>query len=234
MPTTRRRVQHTLKRLGLDVRRYRPGFDPPRFGNPSPRRGRVTVLSFRWATTNELFEFLTRRLYDRWDLDADNYGVSVTEVEKHRWGLKGYGYCLIVDRLEKLHAAERRQLRVLDVGGGGSGLSRFLSDRFGDECWVVDDYGIESGDIATQGWYGPGARDRFAEKNPNVRYVFGRIGDERNLDVKPASFDLIFSISTLEHIPSESWGPLFDHMFKLLNPTGGRMVHVIDTSAGLL
>lgn len=228
-PQTRmERLRHAVfRRLGLEVRRFRRSYKPRVVGAPVGRP-RVRVVEFGWAKANKLFEFLDQKLYTGWQFDAANYSAPLELVSAHEWGLKGYGYSLVVDVASRLAEGRARPLTVLDVGAGGSGLTRFLAEKLGAECWVIDDFGIESKDTKTAGWYGAGLRDSLAERNPSVHYVFGRLGGERHPELKRSSFDLICSSSTLEHIPLGEMAAVFDHMFELLDETSGVMVHAID------
>ena len=234
-PRTRmERWRHAVfSRLGLEVRRSRRSSKPyqpyqPRTVGAPVGRPQVRVVEFGWAKANKLFEFLDRKLYTGWHFDAANYSAPLDLVSAHEWGLKGYGYSLAVEVASRLAEGRSRPLRVLDVGAGGSGLPRFLEEKLAAECWVIDDFGIESKDAHTAGWYGAGLRESIAERNPNVHYVFGRLGGERQPQLQRNSFDLICSSSTLEHIPLVAMAAVFDHMFELLDETSGVMVHAID------
>jgi hypothetical protein len=212
---------------GFEIRRAAPRFRPDGAGGNHSSRGSVAVTSFTWATTNQFFDYLQRKLYTRWDLDAQNYNSQIDDVGMHKWGLKGFGYSLIIETVRKLHSDRKDSLNVLDVGGGGSGLPRVICEEFSDRCWLVDDFGVESGDKIFGRCYEKGLRETLATKNPMVQYVFKRLGDGRIPELPQTSFDLIYSVSTLEHIPMEVMGGVFDHMFDLLGPRGC-MVHTID------
>jgi hypothetical protein len=226
-------VKGTIKRLlglmGLEIRRTPKVFRPEPAEACDPSRGAVEVATFAWAKANQSFDFIDRGLYDRWDLDADNYGLPEEIQEKHKWGLKGFGYSLVVETARKLHSGGKERLNILDVGGGGSALCRVLCEEFPDRGWIVDDFGIESRDGDTAGWYRQNLRESLRAKNPNVTYVFGRLGEERIVGLMDGSFDFVFSVSTLEHVPMKSMGSVFDHMLALLAPDGC-MVHTIDTT----
>lgn len=225
-------IRGTVKRLfkmaGFDVRRIPPVFRPEATGECDASRGTVAVTSFRWAKANESFGYIERDVYTRWELDAENYGIPKDLPEKHKWGLKGFGYSLVMDTVRQLHANGLATMNVLDVGGGGSALCKVLSEEFSDRCSLVDDFGIESGDADTASWYEPHVRESLPAKNPTVHYVVGRLGGGRVPGLDEGSFDFIFSVSTLEHVPMKSMSSVFDHMLDLLSPSGF-MVHTIDT-----
>lgn len=227
-------VKRVFNIVGLDVRRYRPRvpFLPEAVGEHNASQGTVDIASFAWASANDALDYINRQLYTRWDFDAENYNAPIGLQQSHKWGLKGFGYSLVVDTVRKFHSDGKRRLNILDVGGGGSGVCRFLCDEFSDACWLVDDFGIESGDTWTAGWYEPDWRESLLAKNPKVTYVFGRLGEVGLPELREGTFDLIFSVSTLEHIPLSVRGSVFDHMLALLAPNGW-MVHTIDMTADM-
>jgi hypothetical protein len=69
-----------------------------------------------------------------------------------------------------------------------------------------------------------------------VRYVLGRLGEDRLPELPPAYFDCIYSASALEHVPPSQFDRVWTHMDGLLRP-GGTLLHAIDiafpTSRGL-
>ncbi len=228
MAGLRQLIKNILGVFGLEIRRSRPRISASEASAGShTTQGNYKVASFGWARANQLFDFINRQLYTRWDIDAENYDVPLDLVEKHQWSLKGFGYSLVIDTVQKLHSNGKQKLRILDVGGSGSGLPRALSEQFADECWLIDDFGIESNDQQTLDWYEPNFRQTLASKNPMVHYVFGRLGGARLPELENGSFDLIYSVSTLEHIPMKMVKAVFDHMLELL-AAGGVMVHTID------
>jgi ubiquinone/menaquinone biosynthesis C-methylase UbiE len=224
-------IKRMFKLLGFEIKQYHPVvlFDPKLDNEFNDSQGNIKVTSFDWARVNQLFDFNSRQIYNFHSLDAENYDVEPELVEKFRWGLKGYGYSVVVDLVRKLHLNMGKKLKILDVGGGGSALPRVLSQEFGDECWLIDDFGVESKDLITQGWYKEISRETLPLKNPTVHYVFGRLGGSKIKELEPSSFDLIYSISTLEHIPMTSMTAVFNHMLELLKPNG-IMLHTIDLS----
>jgi 2-polyprenyl-3-methyl-5-hydroxy-6-metoxy-1,4-benzoquinol methylase len=221
-------IQRLFNKVGLDIRRYQPtNFDPGRYSTPTASGERVEIRRFGWGTGAELLDYLTRKVYSRWDYDAANYDCPLELVEAHQWGLKGLGYCRVVEAARALHREGAPALRVLDVGGGGSALTRVLHETIGAQCWLIDDFGVASGDADTMSWYTPGFGDVLAAKNPMVSYDSGRLGSNSVPQLANQTFDLIYSVSTLEHVPLQDLPGVFDHMFRLLAPDGA-MVHTID------
>lgn len=234
MKNVRQIIRQLFNIVGLDIRRYHPRvtFRPELVGEDYDLNQSDLRVSFAWAPANEALDYVHKHTYTRWDLDAENFNTSKDLMEKHKWGLKGFGYSLVVETVRKMHLQWKQRLNILDVGGGGSGVCRALYEEYSDECYLVDDFGIVSGDKPTAAWYDSDWRESLAVKNPMVTYVFGRLGGDIIPELTEGSFDLIFSVSTLEHIPMSKWSDVFDHMFTLLKPNG-HIVHTIDISEEL-
>jgi hypothetical protein len=107
--------------------------------------------------------------------------------------------------------------RLLEIGGGEPIVSGFLSE-LGYDVTLVDPYdGIGVGLAAYQ---------RYLAQFPHVKLVpeYFRPGLPRLL---PQSFDGIFSVSVLEHIPADSLPACFDAIAEFLAPAGVS-IHCFD------
>lgn len=107
--------------------------------------------------------------------------------------------------------------RLLEIGGGEPIVSEFLSE-LGYDVTLVDPYdGFGNG---------PTDYERYVEQFPQVKIVreYFRPGLP---GVPPQSFDAIFSISVLEHIPADSLPACFDAIAEFLVP-GGASIHCFD------
>jgi len=115
---------------------------------------------------------------------------------------------------------EARGLRICEVGGGACRVLARLAERrrwmgrARNECWNADRY---EGDAN-----GPAQ----APKIRGVRHVKANMG-EFSREFPAGHFDVVFSISVLEHVPIDRLGDCFADMARLLRP-GGRMLHAID------
>lgn len=113
-----------------------------------------------------------------------------------------------------------RGMRALEIGGSLAGM-QFVLARHGVEVVNVD-----PGERAARGW--PVTPDLIARLNR----AFGT-GVELHpcflaeADLDSESFDVVYSISTIEHIPTESLPALVQEVGRLLRP-GGRFVLTID------
>jgi hypothetical protein len=107
--------------------------------------------------------------------------------------------------------------RLLEIGGGEPIVSGFLSE-LGYDVTLVDPYD-GSGN-------GPTDYQRYVELFPHVRIVREcfRPGMET---VEVGSFEAIFSVSVLEHLPPPSLTACFEAIAEFLSPRGAS-IHCFD------
>lgn len=104
---------------------------------------------------------------------------------------------------------------ILEVGGGWSRVLDRLSHRY--ECWNVDKFeGVGDGPTDIPG-------------NVGYHLILDYIG-RFNQDIPSEHFDLVFSISVIEHLDPEDrnvWVGFIDDIQRILKP-GGHSVHCVD------
>lgn len=107
--------------------------------------------------------------------------------------------------------------RLLEIGGGEPIVSGFLNE-LGYDVTLVDPYdGFGNG---------PTTYENYVNCFPNVRIV--RAYFEPHLQAfAPASFNAVFSVSVLEHIPLEPMAKFFQAIREFLAP-GGASIHCFD------
>ena len=107
--------------------------------------------------------------------------------------------------------------RILEIGGGEPVVSGVLSE-LGYDVTLVDPYdGFGNG---------PTDFDRYVQRFPHVRIVRGYFRPGMP-EFAPHSFDAIFSVSVLEHIPPEPLCTCFQAIAEFLKP-GGVSLHCFD------
>jgi len=111
----------------------------------------------------------------------------------------------------------KRGARLLEIGAGEPFVADLLS-RLGYEVLIVDPYD-GSGN-------GPRAFKAFTAAYPHIRFIRDYFTDDLQ-GIDPGSFDGIYSISVLEHIPTSEIGKVFAATRRFLK-TGGYSVHAID------
>jgi len=154
---------------------------------------------FRLARCRDLIE-LKARHREHWILGGSG-----------EWGLKQMGTLLCVDAIERLEPG-----RMLEVGVG---FSTYFDEWFGGrtDYWAID----------KAGFYDP---DRIAGAEAARRhttFVDGLLG-EGSAELPDDWFDLVFSISVLEHVTKGEVEGICREMFRVTAP-GGTVVHSIDS-----
>ena len=112
--------------------------------------------------------------------------------------------------LQALHTVEDKD--IAEIGGGTSRVLRALSER--NRCTNIEKF-----EGAANGPVGDVAIER-------VRNLHAFVGDFSPL-IEDASFDIVFSISVVEHVRTEDLGRFADDVLRILKP-GGMFLHAID------
>ena len=107
--------------------------------------------------------------------------------------------------------------RLLEIGAGEPFVAELLS-CLGYDVWVVDPYD-GSGN-------GPLEYERFCEQYPEI-HIVRRLFTEDIDAFDPGTFDCIYSISVLEHIPVPELTGVFKAIDRLLKPAG-HSIHAVD------
>jgi SAM-dependent methyltransferase len=107
--------------------------------------------------------------------------------------------------------------RILEIGGGEPIVSGFLNE-LGYDVTLVDPYdGFGNG---------PTEYERYVETFPNVKIVRGYLEPQMQA-FAPGTFDAIFSVSVLEHLPMEAAEKCFRAIGEFLAP-GGASIHCFE------
>lgn len=128
-------------------------------------------------------------------------------VDRKTRNLKAIQDAWILAELEGMEG-----LTICEVGGGDSRVLRRLAPTHA--CVNADRF------------EGAGQGPTDLPEIPGVRFVRTFMGDF-DPALADASFDVLFSISVIEHVPDEDLAPAFADMARLLKP-GGRLLHAID------
>jgi 2-polyprenyl-3-methyl-5-hydroxy-6-metoxy-1,4-benzoquinol methylase len=107
--------------------------------------------------------------------------------------------------------------KILEIGAGEPFVADII-ERMGYEVAVVDPYD-GSGN-------GPREYEAFRRQCPAIRFIREQFG-ESTRGLVPASFDCIYSISVLEHVPDDSLAGVFAGLARFLKPEGWSL-HAID------
>lgn len=159
-------------------------------------------LIYRYATCNDLIRLKAK--YPQFCIGGLDSSIS------YSWSLKQMGTLLCAEKIIELAPKT-----VLEVGAG---WNTFFDQHFGNELeyWMIDD-----------GNWDP--IDRFDEaikERHSTHFVRSLLGSFCP-DLPDAYFDMVISVSVLEHVPQEKKPEVYKDMFRVLKP-GGYIVHSID------
>ncbi len=147
------------------------------------------------------------------------YQYKLRDVFNAEFSLKGFEYPWLVDSREW-----KQGERILDVGAAYSALPAHLQKTYGCEVWVADDFGMNSDEPF---WLRGRSPQEHISQNPKVKYVLERLGDPGSSTLPENYFDVVYSLSVLEHVPAEVHEKVWQHMARLLKP-GGELIHAVD------
>ncbi len=142
-------------------------------------------------------------------MEFEEYKQSyVAEVEQSiDFAGQGHDFFIRV-KADELIASCTRQLgslagrSVLDVGCGVGLMSGYVGKHFGD---------LRGIDIA------PGVVDKAAERVPEGKF---ELYDGRRIPFNDETFDVVFTVCVLHHVPPAQWGSLVAEMARVLKPGG--------------
>ena len=122
----------------------------------------------------------------------------------------------IQDAVTLHHLIPARNKRIIEIGGGASRVLPAL--HASNERWNLDPF------------EGAGNGPTAIPEIPGVKLVRGLMGDG-NSQLEDGYFDVVFSISVIEHVPSANLGKFWTDHARVMKP-GGSAVHTIDHYLG--
>ena|SRR4030066_665841 len=134
--------------------------------------------------------------------------IQLIYAPPHPYELKDVQDAFILSRIQEADGK-----RILEVGGGNPRLLRQLSKN--NDCWLIDKF------------KGAGGGPKQVPRSGNIRIVQGYMGEFLE-QVPSGTFDYVFSVSVVEHVPLENLENFFVDCARVLKPLG-RMLHAIDT-----
>ena len=162
---------------------------------------------FRYATCNDLIMLMAKYpQYCREDRDSE---------KSQAWGLKAMGTLFCADKIVRFEP-----VKVLEVGAG---WNRHFDMNFGKllDYWMIDEASTNGWDKKSLEKFEQSISDRH--NTHFIRALFGSFSPE----LPDNSFDLVFSISVIEHVPAKQKSNFYKDMFRVLKP-GGIIAHSID------
>lgn len=146
-----------------------------------------------------MFDVITKREYWGW-LDAGTAKPSISALKQ------------IQDTYILSHLSKMSGKKILEIGGGDSRVIRHLEQK--NECWMIDKFDGKHG--------GPKGIPSYN----SVKIINGYMGEFSD-NIPDNYFDVVFSISVVEHIPKSHLIAAFLDMARVLK-TGATTIHAID------
>jgi len=146
-----------------------------------------------------------------------NMAKKYPSLSNHTNTLKPLGYAHVASLIEKYNSK-----KVLEVGhGAGSHLFDLFEEDM--EFWGLDDV-VEGSKVLENDL------EWMREEYPSVKFVRGLLGN--NIKELPNNyFDMVCSVSVIEHIPINVLNNSFEETFRILKP-GGIVCHSYDIHYG--
>lgn len=151
--------------------------------------------------------------------DSEGQGPTIVQTAKLRrvWHHKAFNVMWLLDRVEF-----KEGMSILDVGASISRLPQCLASKFGVRAHVVDRYDTPYQEVMLREY---GGKEAFFRLTPDVSYTEKFLGEGDVLE--PESFDVVYSLSVLEHLDSKIMKNVFLDMARSTK-IGGLMAHTID------
>jgi 2-polyprenyl-3-methyl-5-hydroxy-6-metoxy-1,4-benzoquinol methylase len=170
---------------------------------------------FRFAKCKDLID-LKLKHRDKWSIKYDMYLIKTMDKkfkyveEVFQWNLKEMGRLFCTDNIVK-----PRRKKILEVGAG---YNLYFDRIFGKnhEVWMVDN----------ANYYNEKVFRRALKKRKRTRHVIDLMGNFSN-ELPNEYFDIIVSVSVLEHVPQDNLENCYKDMFRVLKPNG-IIAHSID------
>lgn len=143
---------------------------------------------------------------------AEDAGMMRGPIDWSTFNIKQMQDAVLLHRL--IDMADRD---ILEVGGGHSRTLPHLCER--NRCVNIDP--LEG--------YGHGPVGQTPTEIPYT-HINSYMGRTEEL-LADQSFDVVFSISVIEHVPADKVAMVFSDMARVLRP-GGVMIHLVDTYIG--
>lgn len=150
-----------------------------------------------------MLAYVTKSRY--WDII--DRGIMEGIQGTSEWHLKD-----IQDAVAYSYLHDKLGFDIAEIGAGNSRLLPALTSS--NRCYAIDKYTGADG--------GPKSRPALEK----VKFINCNIGNSVNV-IDDASFDIIFSVSVVEHIPSQILPEFFSDCWRILK-VKGLMIHLID------
>jgi SAM-dependent methyltransferase len=138
--------------------------------------------------------------------------------------LKPLGHATVCRHIESCLVGRVSPLNVLEIGHGGLSLTfEVFKDHEMVNLFGIDEYNQEAA-------VSRASLAALRERYENATFYSGHIGADTPSELRE-DFDLVYSVSVIEHIPAEDLNVFHAELKRLLKP-GGMQVHSYDRPWG--
>lgn len=136
----------------------------------------------------------------------------------------GHAMAWQIAKQKRAKTALSRPLRVLEIGHGSlSPFFEMFSDDSAFECHGLDDTDKDK-------TVSVAALEALRKRYKNCRFHRGYLGNCDSL--RDGYFDLVFSVSVIEHVPKAQLSAFHEEIYRILAP-GGEQFHSYDVPWGI-
>ncbi|MEO8331582.1 MAG: methyltransferase domain-containing protein [Gallionella sp.] len=142
-----------------------------------------------------------------------------------RHSLKPLGHATVCEYINRKFIQTERSYRVLEIGHGASSpFFALFNSSEKIKCYGIDDNDKDK-TVSVAGL------NKLRASYPNVEFHSGYLGGNTGNDLPSDFFDLVFSVSVIEHVPAEQLPDFHKDIFCILRP-GGVQIHSYDRPWG--
>jgi SAM-dependent methyltransferase len=159
-----------------------------------------------------------------WDARIAHPGVFLEAFKRNSLKPAGHAMAWRIALEKKARATVSRPLRVLEIGHGSlSPFFEIFSNNPAFKCHGLDDTDKDR-TVSTE------ALAALRQRYTNGRFHIGYLG---NCETLPTDyFDLVFSVSVIEHVPKPELQAFHQEIYRILAP-GGEQFHSYDVPWGI-
>jgi 2-polyprenyl-3-methyl-5-hydroxy-6-metoxy-1,4-benzoquinol methylase len=168
------------------------------------QKNNSVLLSISAGTVTELYEMYERQII----------GCGLRQLKHHQRPF-------VFNEIIKYCGGDLEKGKFLEIGAGFDNSSGVFAEAYGPRITILDKY---EGEWASRS--GKTYEDLIRE-NFKVKYVIGLAGYPEEHKISDNSFECIYSVSVLEHVPKHKFGDVLLDIDRMLKPDGIQ-VHSID------
>jgi SAM-dependent methyltransferase len=160
---------------------------------------------------------------DLWNCSERYPEIFLEAFKLH--SLKPLGHATVCEYINRNFIQGRKIYNVLEIGHGASSpFFRLFNSSDYIKCFGIDDIDKNS-TVSIAGL------NNLRTSYPNVGFYSGYLGEASGNNLPSGFFDLVFSVSVIEHVPTDLLPSFHKDVLRILRP-GGVQIHSYDRHWG--